>query len=108
MGYWAGRCHLEHTHSRAVCKYDYELQKDAEISHHRISNTDKNNPLEIITTTDEYGAMQKEDANFIALAANTYDKLLDIAEAADKLLKMSCIQQYREKLKETLEAMEKE
>lgn len=79
---WTGQCNLEHEHGRGSCKYNYRLGKN-NISHHYISRADE--PIQVVTTTDEYGALGKNDGSLIAqyrTAAPLLAEALEIALVA--------------------------
>lgn len=79
--YWAGKCPLDHLHGRAVCKYDY-YYANSDISHHHISVADVNDRREVVTTTDEYGALDKDDGALIVALRNNAKALIAVAQAA--------------------------
>lgn len=88
--YWAGQCHMNHMHSRNVCKYDYYLANN-DISPQYISINDPNRPYAVVVTTSEYGAMNKADSAFIAALANSASALLDVVAAAQAVLECSIV-----------------
>lgn len=81
-GYWSGQCHEKHSHGRGVCQYQNKLVTDSEISHHNIVKVSE--PVTLVKTSDEYGAMSKEDAEFIAHARTDIPKLLAALRLLDE------------------------
>lgn len=75
IGNWHGKCHENHSHDRRSCKWEYELISNTERSHHSISLRDPYNPVEIVHTTDEYGSMNKADAECIVASVNSIEKI---------------------------------
>ena len=60
-GDWSGQCHLKHYHGNGNCKYEYTLHVG------RGTNLVlKNEPITLVTSTDEYCALSKENAAYIA------------------------------------------
>lgn len=80
-GYWSGQCNFPHQHSRKNCKYQYSLVRDWT---DRIVN--KETPITIVNTTEEYGTMTKEDARFIASMGTLANKIMDVVRAADDFI----------------------
>lgn len=71
-GSWSGQCHIKHPHGVGACKYEYTL--DREFKNSIVSNFNSRH-INVVTTTDEYGAMADVDSEFIASSRTDLDKL---------------------------------
>lgn len=81
-GYWSGFCNKKHIHGAGDCVYTKTI--DNEISHHTVSSDEG---TEVVTTTQEYGALLKNDSMFIANSRTDIPRLVQMLEVAMGALK---------------------
>jgi len=87
-GRWSGICYEEHSHGGGHCNYQYKLIRDSDISHHSIVL--ENEPIYLVKTTEEYGAMSNNNAKFIAATdPETVLKLIETIEKQREALELA-------------------
>ena len=82
-GHWSGQCHMDHRHGRGNCDYQYTFVEPAPDNCGWSTICMSNEPVQHITTCDEYGSLSKEDSKYIASASpDVVLKLLAVVKAA--------------------------
>ena len=85
-GHWSGQCHMDHRHGRGNCDYQYTFVEPAPDNCGWSTICMSNEPVQHITTCDEYGSLSKEDSKYIASASpDVVLKLLAVVRAAIEL-----------------------
>ena len=82
-GHWSGQCHMDHRHGRGNCDYQYTFVEPAPDNCGWSTICMSNEPVQHITTCDEYGSLSKEDSKYIAsVSPDVVLKLLAVVRAA--------------------------
>jgi hypothetical protein len=79
-GGWSGQCHMRHMHASNDGPCHYEYTKNSYPGH--VSSGDESDPNEHVITTEEYGQMSDDDAEFIAHAPTDIRRLIAMLEKA--------------------------
>jgi hypothetical protein len=84
-GSWSGRCHLKHAHGRDICRYEYTFNSDWKAC--VVARSEDGTHINVVTTTEEYGALSDTDSEFIAHAPTDIDRLREMVEKQTEALR---------------------